>query len=107
MYHILASLVLVVIVAICVSAYSLGVRIIIAKLKGDEFEYVRLTTPYDVAEFDAIMNWGKTHGVTKEIFAKYWEREQKRNPNALPLDAYYSIMDELACVHEPDPDIWS
>ena len=107
MYYIFASLVLVVIVAICISACSLGVRIIIAKLKGDVSEYIRLTTPYDEAEFDAVRNWGKTHGVTKEIFAKYWEREQKRNPRALPYDAYIAIMEELTIIRKPDPEIWS
>lgn len=107
MYYIFTSLVLVVIVTICMSACSLGVRIIIAKIKGDEFEYIRLTTPYEVAEFDAIMNWGKTHGVTREIFAKYWEREQKRNPRALPHDAYVAIMEELTITHDLDPKIWS
>lgn len=93
--------------ALLVSACSLGVRIIVARIKGDETEFRRLTTPYEVAEFDAIMNWGKTHGVTRETFAKYWEREQKRNPKALPYDAYIAIMEELTIAHEPDPDIWS
>lgn len=107
MYYTLASLVLVVIVAICMSACSLGVRIIIAKLKGDESEYIRLTTSYEIAESDAVRNWGKTHGMTREIFAKYWEREQKRNPRTLPYDVFIIIMEELDFLHEPDPEIWS
>ena len=93
--------------ALLVSVCSLGVRIIVARIKGDESEYIRLTTSYDEAEFDAVMNWGKTHGVTSEIFSKYWERELKRNPRALPYDAYVAIMEELTINHEPDPDIWS
>lgn len=107
MMYILISLMGIAAAVVLISSCSLMVRGIIALIKGDDHEYVRLTTPYEVAEFDAIMNWGKTHGVTKEIFAKYWEREQKRNPRALPYDAYIAIMEELTIVHEPDPDIWS
>lgn len=105
--YIFISLIGIAVAALLVSSCSLMVRGIIALIKGDDHEYIRLTTSYEVAEFDAIMNWGKTHGVTREIFAKYWEREQKRNPRALPYDAYISIMEELTIAHEPDPDIWS
>ena len=103
---ILISLMGIAAAVILMSSCSLAVRRIIALIKGDDHEYARLTTSYEVAEFDAIVNWGKTHGVTKEIFAKYWEREQKRNPRALPYDAYIAIMEELTITHEPDPDIW-
>lgn len=107
MMCILISLMGIAAAALLISSCSLVVRRIIALIKGDEHEYARLTTSYEVAEFDAVMNWGKTHGVTREIFAKYWEREQKRNPRALPYDAYIAIMEELTIAHEPDPDIWS
>lgn len=106
MYYIIASLMLVAIVAICVSACSLGVRIIIARIKGDEFEYNRLTISYEEAEHHAIMSYG-CKGVTREIFAKYWEREKRLNPRALPYDAFCSLMEEVAMIHEPDPEIWS
>lgn len=107
MYYVIASLVLVAIVVICMSACSLGVRIIIARIKGDEFEYHRLKTTYEMAEIDSLINWGKTHGMTSEIFAKYWEREKKRDPKVLPYDVYVIIMEELDILHEPDPEIWS
>lgn len=106
MHYIFASLMFVVIVAIFVSACSLGVRIIIARIKGDEFEYNRLTISYEEAEHNAIMSYG-CKGVTREIFAKYWEREKRLNPRALPYDAFCSLMEEVAMIHEPDPEIWS
>lgn len=45
--------------------------------------------------------------MTSEIFAKYWEREKKRDPRVLPYDVYIIIMEELDILHEPDPEIWS
>jgi hypothetical protein len=106
MVHFIMSLIGIAAAVMFISMIGLAVRQVIALIKGDEFEFMRLTTPYDEAEHKAIVSYSH-RGVTKEIFAKYWEREQKRNPDALPLDAYYSIMDELACAHEPDPTIWS
>lgn len=81
-------------------------RGIVALLKGDYAEFDRLTTSYEEAEIMAVLHYGED-GVTREIFEKYWQRELKRNPEALPLDAYNSIMEELAITHEPDPTIWS
>lgn len=106
MVHFIMSLIGIAAAVIFISMIGLIARQLVALIKGDEFEFMRLTTPYDEAEHKAIVSYGH-RGVTKEIFAKYWEREQKCNPDALPLDAYYSIMDELACAHEPDPTIWS
>ena len=81
-------------------------RGIVALLKGDYAEFDRLTTSYEEAEAMAVLHYGED-GVTREIFEKYWQRELKRNPRALPLDAYHSIMEELVITHEPDPTIWS
>lgn len=104
---ILISLMGIAVAVVLISSCSLGVRIIIAKLKGDEFECYRLKTTYEMAEIDSLINWGKSHGMTSEIFAKYWEREKKRNPKVLPYDVYIIIMEELDILHEPDPTIWS
>lgn len=106
MVHFIMSLIGIAAAVIFISMIGLAVRQVIAFIKGDEFEFMRLTTSYNEAEHKAIVSYSH-YGMTKEIFAKYWEREQKRNPDALPLDAYYSIKDELACAHEPDPTIWS
>ena len=81
-------------------------RGIVALLKGDFAEFDRLTTSYEEAEVMAVLHYGED-GVTQEIFEKYWQRELSRNPEALPLDAYNSIREELAITHEPDPTIWS
>lgn len=81
-------------------------RGIVALLKGDYAEFDRLTTSYEEAAHMAVMSYGRL-GVTREIFEKYWQRELKRNSGARPLDAYHSIMEELAITHEPDPTIWS
>jgi hypothetical protein len=66
------------------------VRIIVARIKGDETELRRLTTPYDEAERMAISRFG----ITAEEFEKTMDEELERNPKALPLDAYWVLMEK-------------
>lgn len=106
MFHLIMSLLGIAAAVIFYSMLANACRSIIALLKGDEAEFDRLTTSYEEAAHMAVMSYGRL-GVTREIFEKYWQRELKRNSGARPLDAYHSIMEELAITNEPDPTIWS
>ena len=90
MINVIASLVSFVVAALLTSACILGVRTIIAIFTGDETEFRRLTTPYDEAERMAISRFG----VTAEEFEKTMDEELERNPKALPLDAYWPLMEK-------------
>ena len=87
MSYVILSLTLIVVAAIGVSALVLAVRVIVAIFKRNHNEVERLTTPYEIAEYKAITHF-KRFGVTKEEFAALYEECLRRNPNALPWDAY-------------------
>ena len=65
---------------------GLAVRQIIALCKKDELEFTRLTTPYEIAEMEALRDFK----VPSKIFQKYWD-SIKDEPGALPYDAYLLI----------------
>lgn len=65
---------------------GLSVRQIIALCKKDELEFTRLTTPYEIAEMEALRDFK----VPSKIFQKYWD-SIKDEPGALPYDAYLLI----------------
>lgn len=69
-------------------------------------EWRRLVISYADACCMAISAYGHW-GVTEEIFDKYYQRDISCDKHTRPLDAYHSIMEELAITHEPDPEIWS
>lgn len=77
-----------VIVAIAlISACVLAVRQVIANIKGDQDEFDRLTTPYDVAEAMA----EKDFGVSPRVFELMWNDFKAIRPEALPWDLYLKI----------------
>lgn len=65
---------------------GLAVRQIVVLCKRDDLEFARLTTPYDMAELEALRDFG----VPSKIFKKYWD-SIKDDPDALPYDAYLLI----------------
>lgn len=67
-----------------VSVCVLAVRQVIAYTKGDQNEFDRLTTPYDVAALMALRDFG----VKEEVFELTWNELKESQPNALPYDVY-------------------
>lgn len=70
-----------------ISACVLAVRQVIARVKGDQDEFDRLTTPYDVAEMMAERDFG----VSPRVFELMWNDLKVTHPEALPWDLYLKI----------------
>lgn len=73
-----------------ISACVLAVRQVIALVKGDQNEFDRLTTPYDVAEMMA----EKDFGISPRVFEFMWNDLKAVHPDALPLDLYLKIKED-------------
>ena len=87
------------------SNFAQEVRDVIAYSKK-EFDYRIDSASYEEIE-QLVLEAYQSRGLTKEIFAKYWQREVAQNPRALPVDAYHSIIEELDENNNPDPEIWN
>lgn len=73
-----------------ISTCILAVRQVIALVKGDQDEFDRLTTPYDVAEMMA----EKDFGVSPRVFELMWNDLKVTRPEALPWDLYLKIKED-------------
>lgn len=73
-----------------ISACILAVRQMIALVKGDQNEFDRLTTSYDVAETMA----EKDFGVSPRVFELMWNDLKATRPEALPWDLYLKIKED-------------
>lgn len=58
-------------------------------------EWIRLTTSYDAARKHAVDVYGASDGITGEIFDEYYQREKSRYKHVRPMDAYYTIMEDI------------
>ena len=83
----LLTLAFVTVAVMLVSLCILAVRQLIALIKGDQNEFNRLTTPYDVAEMMA----EKDFGVSPRVFDLMWNDLKATRPEALPWDLYLKI----------------
>jgi hypothetical protein len=63
---------------------ALAVRQGKALLKGNQDEFDRLTTPYDIAALMARRDFG----IRKEVFELTWNELKESHPDALPYDVY-------------------
>ena len=63
---------------------ALAVRQGKALLKGDQNEFDRLSTPYDIAALMALRDFG----IREEVFELTWNELKESQPNALPYDVY-------------------
>lgn len=66
------------------SMVALTVRQGKALLKGNQDEFDRLTTPYDIAALMALRDFG----VKEEVFELTWNELKESHPDALPYDVY-------------------
>lgn len=64
--------------------FALGVRQGKALLKGNQDEFDRLSTPYDIAALMALRDFG----IREEVFELTWNELKESQPNALPYDVY-------------------
>ena len=55
-----------------------------ALLEGNQDEFDRLSTPYDIAALMALRDFG----VKEEVFELTWNELKESQPNALPYDVY-------------------
>lgn len=83
----LLTLAFVAVAVMLVSLCVLAVRQVIILVKGDQNEFDRLTTPYDVAETMA----EKDFGVSPRVFKLMWNDLKTIRPEALPWDLYLKI----------------
>lgn len=63
---------------------ALAVRRGKALLKGNQDEFDRLTTPYDIVALMALRDFG----IREEVFELTWNELKEAQPNALPYDVY-------------------
>jgi hypothetical protein len=63
---------------------ALAVRQGKALLKGNQDEFDRLTTPYDIAALMARRDFG----IREEVFELTWNELKESHPDALPYDVY-------------------
>lgn len=91
------------VISILWNTYAQEIKDFIAHSK-EEFGYRKNAASYEEIERFALESY-QSKGVTKEIFAKYWEKELKQNSRALPLDALHTIIEEFT-TGELDPEIW-
>lgn len=63
---------------------ALAVRQGKALLKGDQNEFDRLSTPYDIAALMALRDFK----VKEEVFELTWNELKEARPDAVPFDVY-------------------
>lgn len=63
---------------------ALAVRQVKALLKGNQDEFNRLSTPYDIAALMALRDFG----VKEEVFELTWNEIKEARPDSLPYDVY-------------------
>lgn len=90
LHYIVMSLIGLVCVVWLTNAISLAVRQIIAMSKGDNDEFDRLSTPYDIAEKLAQRDFG----ISPELFEFTWNDIKDANHDALPYDVYIYFRDK-------------
>ena len=63
---------------------ALAVRQVKALLEGNQDEFDRLSTPYDIAALMALRDFG----VKEEVFELTWNELKEARPDAVPFDVY-------------------
>ena len=63
---------------------ALAVRQVKALLKGNQDEFNRLSTPYDIAALMALRDFK----VKEEVFELTWNELKEARPDAVPFDVY-------------------
>lgn len=63
---------------------ALAVRQVKALLEGNQDEFDRLSTPYDIAALMARRDFG----VKEEVFELTWNELKEAHPDAVPFDVY-------------------
>lgn len=63
---------------------ALAVRQVKALLEGNQDEFDRLSTPYDIASLMARRDFG----VKEEVFELTWNELKEAHPDAVPFDVY-------------------
>ena len=64
--------------------FALAVRQVKALLKGNQDEFNRLSTPYDIAALMAQRDFG----VKEEVFELTWNELKESRSDAVPFDVY-------------------
>lgn len=64
--------------------FALAVRQVKALLKGNQDEFNRLSTPYDIAALMALRDFK----VEEEVFELTWNELKEAHPDAVPFDVY-------------------
>ena len=64
--------------------FALALRQVKALLKGNQDEFDRLSTPYDIAALMALRDFG----VKEEVFELTWNELKEARPDAVPFDVY-------------------
>lgn len=63
---------------------ALAVRQVKALLEGNQEEFDRLSTPYDIAALMALRDFK----VTEEVFELTWNELKEARPDVVPFDVY-------------------
>lgn len=64
--------------------FALAIRQVKALLKGNQDEFDRLSTPYDIAALMALRDFG----IHEEVFELTWNEIKEARPDAVPFDVY-------------------
>ena len=64
--------------------FALAVRQVKALLEGNQDEFDRLSTPYDIAALMALRDFK----VKEEVFELTWNELKESRPDAVPFDVY-------------------
>lgn len=64
--------------------FALALRQVKALLEGNQDEFDRLSTPYDIAALMALHDFG----IREEVFELTWNELKEAHPDAVPFDVY-------------------
>jgi len=64
--------------------FALAVRQVKALIEGNQDEFDRLSTPYDIAALMALRDFK----VKEEVFELTWNELKEARPDAVPFDVY-------------------